>query len=135
MKQHAPEFYNKGVKLIAFLLLIAGLATPYEREGNFWIRFEPMAVLQAACQFRFTSKWRIHGISHLNNAKVTLQIETSEHNRGAKVQGHGNWTPAIYSRSPCFPKLASGLVDGGSTPGRRKSAHEAITFEVANPQN
>jgi len=73
-----------------------------EREGNFDIRFEPTAKLQTGVQVPF----RIAVKNDLGNpvvgAKVTLQIETSEHTRAQTFPAPGT-DRGVYIAKPTFP--------------------------------
>ena len=121
------------VKLVALLLLLAGLAIPHEREGNYTIRFEPMAVLQSGVPIPFHIKVDDARHQPLPDAKVSMQIETSEHKQvqmfKATAIGAG-----IYSAKPVFPEAGEWLVLVEVRRDDEVSAR-TITFEVANPQN
>lgn len=123
----------KNVKLVALLLLTASLAIPREREGNFTIRFEPMAVLQCGVPIPFHIKAEDARHQPLTNAKLTMQIETSEHKdvRTFRVSEIG---AGIYAAKPIFPEAGEWLVMVAVHRGDDVSGR-SITFEVANPQN
>jgi hypothetical protein len=106
---------------------------PYEREGNFGIRFEPMAVLQTGAPIPFHIKVEDARHNPLVDAKVTLQIETSEHKQVEKFKataiGEG-----VYSAKPVFSDAGEWIVLVEVHRDDQVSAR-SITFEVANPQN
>lgn len=121
------------MKLVGLLLLIAGLAMPYEREGNFGIRFEPMVVLQSGVAIPFHIKVDDSRHQPLNDAKVTMQIETSDHTEVQTFKATGIGA-GIYSAKPVFPEAGEWLV---LVDVRRDDevSGRTIKFEVANPQN
>ena len=121
------------VKLVALLLLMAGLAIPFEREGNYTIRFEPMAVLQCGAPVPFHIKVEDARHQPLTGAKVTMQIETAEHKQVEVFKGT-DIGAGIYSAKPVFKEAGEWLVN---VDVRRDDAvsGRTITFEVANPQN
>jgi hypothetical protein len=93
------------VKLAALLLFGLGLLLAQERDGNFGIRFEPTAVLQtgAPVPFQITVNDAAH--KPLPDAKVTLQIETSNHTH-VKVfpapPADQRAQPGVYVAKPVF---------------------------------
>jgi hypothetical protein len=121
------------VRLIALLLLAAGLAIPYDRDGNYNIRFEPMAVLQCKAPIPFHIKVEDARRQPLTDAKVTLQIETSEH-KDVQIFKATEIGAGIYSAKPVFPEAGEWIVlvevHRNDDVGAR-----TITFEVANPLN
>ena len=102
------------MKYAAFLLTAAGLVLAQqkppdepngpgeEHNGNFTIRFEPKAVLQtnAPIPFEIDATDDLH--KPLTQAKVTLQIETTEHT-GVKVYNAPMTNPGVYIAKPTFP--------------------------------
>lgn len=121
------------VKLVALLLLGAGIAIPYERDGNFNIRFEPVAVLQSGVPVPFHIKVDDARHQPLTQAKVTMQIETPDHNNVQKFKGT-EIGAGIYSAKPVFPEAGEWLV---LVEVRRDDmvCARTITFEVARPQS
>jgi len=119
--------------MVALLLLVAGLALPYDREGNFSIRFEPMAILQTGAPIPFHIKVEDARHQPVNDAKVTMQIETSDHKQVEKFKavsiGEG-----VYTAKPVFSDAGEWLVLVSVHRDDQVSAR-TITFEVANPQN
>jgi hypothetical protein len=93
------------VKWAALLLLGFGLLFAQEREGNFGIRFEPTAVLQTGAPIPF--QITVHNADHkpLADAKVTLQIETTNHTH-VKVfpapAADQRANPGVYIAKPVF---------------------------------
>lgn len=95
-----------GVKIVAILLCAIGLLVaqhPPEREGNFNIRFEPTAILQAGVDvpFQITVTDALH--KPLIQAKVTLQIETLNHTH-VKVYPAPAINQGVYMAKPIFPE-------------------------------
>ena len=90
------------MKFIALLLCFFGSVLAQEREGNFNIRFEPTAVLQtgAPVPFKIDVKDDLH--KPLTDAKVTLQIEMTDHSN-SKVFPAPAINPGIYIAKPLFP--------------------------------
>jgi hypothetical protein len=121
------------VRWIVLLLLAAGLALPYERDGNFNIRFEPMAVLQTGAPIPFHIKVEDARRQPLTEAKVTLQIETSEH-KEVQIFKATEIGAGIYSAKPVFSEAGEWIVLVEVHRNDEVGAR-TITFEVANPQN
>jgi len=92
------------VKTAAALLFAAAVLLPAQQrhEGNFIIRFEPKAVLQtgAAIPFEIDVTDDLH--KPLIQAKVKLQIETTEHT-DVKVFDAPAVSPGVYIAKPVFP--------------------------------
>ena len=80
------------------------------REGNFDIRVEPFAKLQAGVQVPFTIKVKDARGNPLTNAKVTLQIDTPDHTKTKAFPA-----PAIeagtYMAKPVFPSAGGWTID------------------------
>jgi uncharacterized GH25 family protein len=90
------------VKLFALFLCCLGLCLAQVREGNFDIRFEPQAKLQTGVPvpFQITVVDALH--KPLPDAKVTLQIETTDH-KDVKVFQAPAIAPGTYVAKPVFP--------------------------------
>jgi hypothetical protein len=103
--------------------------TPPLREGNFDIRFEPTAVLQAGSEIRFdiTVKDADHNLVH--GAKVTLQIETADHH-SAKIFRATELQTGVYMSKPIFPAAGRWIVYVDVRRGEQMSAR-SIEFYVA----
>ena len=92
--------------LVCLLGLLAGLTALGQdqrlRNGNFSIYFEPTAVLQSGTEvpFRITVNDALH--KPLIGARVTLQIETPEHEH-TKVYKATMIENGIYIAKPLFP--------------------------------
>lgn len=88
--------------LCVFGLLLGSLLLGQDREGNFDIRFEPTAVLQTgtAVPFKIDVKDDLH--KPLTDAKVTLQIEMTDHSH-VKVFPAPATNPGVYIAKPVFP--------------------------------
>jgi hypothetical protein len=121
------------VKLLALVLLIAGLALPYEREGDFTIRFEPMAVLQSGVPIPFHIKIDDSRHQPLIDAQVTMQIETPDH-KNVQTFKATSIGAGIYSAKPVFDDAGEWVVLVNVRRNDQVGAR-TITFEVANPQN
>jgi hypothetical protein len=85
-----------------FLFLALGLLAFAGREGNFTIRFEPKAVLQTDAQIPFTISVSNGLHQPVREAKVTLQIETKDH-QNVKVFKAPEVTAGEYLAKPIFP--------------------------------
>lgn len=90
------------MKFAALFLCVFGLLLAQEREGNFDIRFEPTAVLQTGVPVPF--KIDVNDDLHkpLIQAKVTLQIEMTDHSH-SKVFSASAIDPGVYVAKPVFP--------------------------------
>ncbi|MBV8072971.1 MAG: hypothetical protein JO270_23920 [Acidobacteriaceae bacterium] len=90
------------MKALALLLCAAGILIFQEREGNFVIRFEPKAVLQANAPIPFQITVQDALQKPLIQATVSLQIETADHKdvRVYKAPAIGDGT---YMAKPVFP--------------------------------
>ena len=72
------------------------------REGNFDIRFEPTATLQSNTEIRFDIKVNDALRKPVHGARVTLQIETPDH-QDTKVFRAAEMQPGLYMAKPSFP--------------------------------
>jgi YtkA-like protein len=119
--------------MVALLLLLAGLAMPYDREGNFSIRFEPMAILQTGAPIPFHIKVEDARHQPVSDAKVTLQIETTDHKQVEKFRatsiGEG-----VYSAKPIFSEAVEWEVLVEVHRDDQVGAR-TINFVVSRPQN
>ncbi len=97
---------NLAVLLLCAIGLMAQQGPGNERPGNFDIRFEPTATLQAGVQipFRITVKDSLG--KPLIEAKVTLQVETTEGTH-AKVYQATATDPGVYIAKPVFPNAGT----------------------------
>ncbi len=91
--------------------MLAGAATLFaqNRAGNFVIRFEPDAVLQANAVVPFAIHVTDDRRNPVLNAKVTLQIETPGHTQ-VKVYNAPGVEPGVYEALPVFPSAGSWTV-------------------------
>jgi hypothetical protein len=87
---------------LALLLCAFGILAAAVREGNFVIRFEPTALLQAKAPipFRITVNDALQ--KPLIQATVTLQIETVDH-KDVKVFKAPAIADGVYMAKPVFP--------------------------------
>ena len=85
------------------LFLALGLLAFARREGNFTIRFEPKAVLQADAEIPFEITVTNDLKQPLHEAKVTLQIETKDQ-QTVKVFKAPEVTAGVYLAKPVFPQ-------------------------------
>jgi len=79
------------------------------REGNFVIRFEPQAILQAEAQIPFEIRVLNELKEPLHEAKVTLQIETKDH-KEVKIFKAPEVTRGLYLAKPVFPEAGEWTV-------------------------
>jgi hypothetical protein len=123
--------YNDGVKLLALLFCLAGLGLAQERPGNFNIRFEPTAKLQTEAEIPF----QINVLDDLSKpvigAKVTLQIETPEH-QSTRVFKSPETAPGTYVAKPVFPSPGTWSV---YVEVKRNDLMTARTIEFNVPRN
>lgn len=85
------------------LLLVLGLSVFAGREGNFTIRFEPKAILQTDAQIPFEIKVMDDLKKPVQDAKVTLQIETAEHKHVTVFKAPAV-ASGLYLAKPIFPE-------------------------------
>jgi hypothetical protein len=109
------------------LFVALGLSAFAGREGNFTIRFEPKAVLQAEAQIPFEISVMNELKQPLHEGKVTLQIETKTH-ENVKVFKAPEVTPGMYLAKPIFPSAGEWTV---SVEVRRNDQVSARSFEYA----
>ncbi len=93
--------WRRGLAACA-LLCAAGLSLAQEHEGNFVIRFEPRAVLQANTAIPFEIRVNDDRHNPVLGATVTLQIETLQHT-DVKVFNAPSIDQGIYIAKPVFP--------------------------------
>jgi hypothetical protein len=91
----------KNVKPLLFLAL--GMLAFAGREGNFTIRFEPTAILQAEAQVPFQITVADDLRKPVSEAKVTLQIETKD-GRNVQVFKAPAIAAGVYLAKPVFPQ-------------------------------
>lgn len=72
------------------------------RNGNFDIRVEPTAILQAGTEIRFDITVKDADRRPVHGARVTLQIETPEHEQ-TKVFRATELETGVYMAKPIFP--------------------------------
>ena len=115
------------MKLAVLLLSAAIVLMPAEREGNFAIRFEPTAILQTGVPvpFEITVNNDLH--KPLQNAKVTLRIETPEH-KEVKVFPAPAVSPGVYVAKPVFPEAGQWSI---YVEARRDDAVSSRTIEFS----
>ncbi len=106
----------------------AGLAAAQNHEGNFIIRFEPTADLQAKVEIPFA----IHVLDDRHkpvlNATVTLQIETQQKTEVNVFKATGT-DPGVYVAKPVFPSKGEWSVYVEVHQGERMTAR-TIDFHV-----
>lgn len=91
------------------LVLALGLTAFAGREGNFVIRFEPKALLQPEAQIPFEIKVMNDIQQPLHEAKVTLQIETKDH-QNVRVFKAPEVTEGLYLAKPVFPQAGEWTI-------------------------
>jgi hypothetical protein len=94
--------YNGSVKVLVFLLLVAGMVFAQDREANYTLRFEPTAELQTNVEVPFQIRVIDDLKKPVGQAKVTLQIETPDHDRVQVFKAPGT-DPGVYIAKPVFP--------------------------------
>lgn len=123
------------MKLVA-LLLLCGLALfsgqqGPQREGNFDIRFEPTAVLQANAPIPFQITVKDALKKPLIGAKVTLQVEMLDHTR-VRVYKTSTLDAGIYIAQPVFPVAGEWNV---YVEVRRENQMSARTIQFSVPNS
>ncbi len=118
------------MKLLALLLCSVGLCLAQVREGNFDIRFEPQAKLQAGVPVPFQISVVDALRKPLPDAKVTLQIETTDH-KSTQVFPSPAVATGIYIAKPLFPAAGQWNVYVEVRRGDQMSAR-TITFSVSD---
>jgi YtkA-like len=123
------------VKIVACFVVVLGVFSAsarqqpqqqtQSREGNFDIRFEPTAVLQSNTEIRFDIKVNDALHKPVHGARVTLQIETPDH-QGTKVFRATEMEPGLYMAKPTFPAAGRWNV---YVEVRRDDAMSARTIE------
>lgn len=119
------------MKFAALLLCIFGLlVTAQEREGDFNIRFEPTGKLQTGVEipFQITVTDALH--KPLPDAKVTLQIETTDETH-VKVFRASAINPGVYIAKPVFPMSGEWNV---YVEVRRDNLMSARTIQFSVPE-
>ena len=91
------------MKILALLLCAAGLLLSAEREGNFTIRFEPDAVLQANAPIPFKITVQDSLKNPVVGATVTLQVETVNHTHVKVYKAVMLTPPGTYRTIAYFP--------------------------------
>ena len=90
------------MKFIVLLLCAFGMLLAQEHQGNFIIRFEPKAKLQTGVQVPFEISVKDSLKNPLPDAKVTLQIEMTDHSH-VQVFPAPAINPGVYTAKPIFP--------------------------------
>jgi hypothetical protein len=98
----------KFVRPLCFFLVL-GLLAFAGREGNFTIRFEPKAILQAEAQIPFEITVLNDLKQPLHQAKVTMQIETKDHKHTMTYKAP-EVTEGTYLAKPVFPEAGEWSV-------------------------
>lgn len=80
-----------------------------QQEGNFIIRFEPKAILQTETPIPFEITVKDDLRKPLTQAKVTLQIETTDHHQ-LKVFPAPAVSPGVYVAKPVFPETGEWII-------------------------
>lgn len=93
---------NIAVKTLVAIFCAIGLMLGQQRDGNFTIRLEPRAVLQAGAEIPVAIQVTDDLRRPLINATATLQIETAQHTR-LKVYKATQTDSGVYVAKPVFP--------------------------------
>lgn len=91
------------MRLFTLIVFFAAALLSDEREGNFLIHFEPKAILQTDAPIPFEINVTDDLRKPLQQAKVTLQIETTDHQH-VKVFPAPAVSPGVYMAKPIFPE-------------------------------
>ncbi|HEY3939727.1 MAG TPA: FixH family protein [Bryobacteraceae bacterium] len=118
------------MKAAVLLLLASSLLIPEVREGNFTIRFEPKAILQTGTPIPFEIHVNDSLHKPVQQAKVTLQIETTEH-QDLKVFVAPATEPGVYVAKPVFPEAGEWNIYVEVRRSDQLSSR-TIQFNVAN---
>jgi hypothetical protein len=113
--------------------MAAGLVLAGERDGGFSIRFEPTAILQSGAQVPFQITVNDARHQPLSQAKVTLQIETDDHQKVQVFKAAGT-TPGVYIAKPVFSEAGPWLVYV-HVQFNDQFGERTIKFNVSEPQN
>ena len=116
------------MRTLSCFLLAVGIALGQGRGGDFNIRFDPTAALQASVAIPFAI--HVTDARHMNllNAKVTLQIETLQHTDVTVFNAAGT-DPGVYVAKPIFPSAGEWSVYVEVRQGDRVSAR-TIEYNV-----
>ncbi|MCU1294735.1 MAG: hypothetical protein JWP08_3585 [Bryobacterales bacterium] len=127
----------RGVKIFVLVLGLmglfgtAGLSGRQElQEGNYDIRFEPTARLQTGAQIPFQITVRDSLGKPLVDAKVTLQIETADHQRAVTFKAPAV-DQGVYLAKPVFPSAGQWSVLVEVHRDQRESAR-TIEYSIPN---
>ena len=91
------------MRLFTLVFFCAGALLLAQKEGNYTIRFEPKAILQTDVPVPFEIDVTNDLRKPLIDAKVTLQIETTDQ-RLLKVFQASAVSPGVYIAKPVFPE-------------------------------
>ncbi len=116
------------MKTLALLLYLAGTLFGYQQEGNFVLRFEPQADLQANAEIPFAIRVHDDLRKPVLDAKVTLQIETPQHTH-IKIYNAPAVESGVYVAKPVFPISGEWTVYVEVHRGTQMSAR-SIDFNV-----
>lgn len=122
----------EGVKTLILLLCAAVAASGQLRHGDFTIRVDPTAAVQANTEVPF--EIRVTDALHkpVLGATVTLQIETENRHAAVRVFKATGTEPGIYIAKPNFPKAGGWSV---YIQVRRGNDISARTFEYTVPSS
>ncbi len=118
------------MKFLAFLFgVLAVMAAPAQqvqlRDANFDISVEPTAVLQSGAEIRFDITVKDAAHHPVHGARVTLQVETTDHQQ-TKVYRATEMDTGLYMAKPVFPTAGRWNV---YIEARRDEAMSARTVE------
>lgn len=128
----SPGNKLEGVKTLILLLCAAVVAWGQLRHGDFTIRVDPTAVVQAATEIPF--EIRVTDTLHkpVLGATVTLQIETENRHADVRLFKATGTKPGIYIAKPNFPKAGDWSV---YVQVRRGNDISARTFQYTVPSS
>jgi hypothetical protein len=129
--KHSPVKI-KGVKVLALLAALASLSLAQLRSGNFSIRVEPTAAVQANVEVPFEIRVTDDLHKPLINATVTLQVETQDQHSQIRVFRAARTEPGVYVAKPVFPSAGQWTV---YVEVRRDLDMSARTFDYSVPDS
>jgi hypothetical protein len=100
-----------GVRTFALFLCFLGFLSGQQmQEGNFDVRFEPVAKLQTGAQIPIQITVKDGRRQPVSEAKVTLQIETGDHQKSKVFRAPATET-GVYLAKPVFPSPGEWTVN------------------------
>lgn len=123
--------YNDGVKTLVLLFGLVALLPAQDRPGNFDIRLEPTAMLQTGADIPFQITVRDALRKPLVDAKVTLQVETAQHDH-VQVYKAPAVDRGVYLAKPVFSQAGAWNL---TVQVHRADQESSRTIEVNVPRS